>query len=44
MIRQVNYGGLLYIFQHTHDVDSLHDQVVSNNQPLTEELVSEIDS
>ena len=40
MIRQVNYGGLLYAFQHTYDV---HDQVVSNNQPLTEELVSEID-
>ena len=33
-----------YIFQYTHDVDNSHHQVVSNNQPLTEESVSEIDS
>lgn len=33
-----------HIFQHTHNVDNLHDQVVSNNQPLTKEPVSEIDS
>ena len=33
-----------YIFQYTHDVDNSHDQVVSNDQPLTEESVSEIDS
>lgn len=33
-----------HIFQHTHNVDNSHDQVVSINQPLTEEPVSEIDS
>ena len=33
-----------HIFHHTHNVDNSHDQVVSNNQSLTEEPIEENDS